>query len=96
MRLDHLAALAGVSLSSLHRHFRAATAMRPLQYRKRIRLLEARALLLSTDRDVAQVGHLVGYESPSQFSREYRRQFGATPTADRDKERAQQDPDPVV
>ena len=96
LRVDRLAALAGMSASSLHRHFRAATSMTPLQYQKLIRLQEARALLLATARDVGQVGHLVGYESPSQFSREYRRQFGASPRADRDKERAQQDPSPVV
>ena len=96
LRLDDLATLTGMSLSSLHRHFRAATSMTPLQYQKRIRLQEARALLLATARDVAQVGHLVGYESASQFSREYRRQFGATPTADRDNERAKRDPEPVV
>jgi AraC-like DNA-binding protein len=96
LRLEHLAALTGMSLSSLHRHFRAATSMTPLQYQKRIRLQEARALLLATDRDVAQVAHRVGYESASQFSREYRRQFGATPTTDRDTERAKRDQEPVI
>jgi AraC-like DNA-binding protein len=84
LRGDRLAALAGMSVSTLHRHFRAATSMTPLQYQKQIRLQEARALLLSSARDVAQVGHLVGYESPSQFSREYRRLFGAPPRRDRD------------
>ena len=78
-----------MSASSLHRHFRAATSMTPQQYQKQIRLQEARALLLASARDVAQVGHLVGYESASQFSREYRRLFGAPPRADRDSERTQ-------
>ena len=82
LRIDRLAALAGMSPSSLHRHFRAATSMTPLQYQKQIRLQEARALLLISPRDVGRVGHLVGYESPSQFSREYRRQFGASPRQD--------------
>lgn len=95
LRLDRLAALAGTSVSSLHRHFRAATSMTPLQYQKQIRLQEARALLLSSARDVAQVGHLVGYESPSQFSREYRRLFGAPPQRDRDTERLPDLPSPL-
>lgn len=82
LRIDRLAALAGMSTSSLHRHFRAATSMTPLQYQKQIRLQEARALLLAEQRDVGRIGHLVGYESPSQFSREYRRRFGASPRQD--------------
>ena len=95
LRIGRLAALAGMSASSLHRHFRAATSMTPLQYQKQIRLQEARALLLTSARDVAQVGHLVGYESASQFSREYRCLFGAPPRADRDSERTQAHPLPV-
>ena len=79
LRSEQLAALAGMSVSSLHRHFRAATSMTPLQYQKQIRLQEARALLLTAPQDIGRIGHLVGYESPSQFSREYRRQFGASP-----------------
>jgi AraC-like DNA-binding protein len=82
MRIEDLARLAGMSTSAFHRHFRAVTAMSPLQFQKRIRLQEARSLLLSRTGDVAGVGHLVGYDSPSQFSREYRRFFGAPPGQD--------------
>lgn len=79
LRIDDAARLAGLSPSAFHRHFRAVTAMSPLQYQKRIRLQEARALLSIRADDIAGVGHLVGYDSPSQFSREYRRLFGVTP-----------------
>jgi AraC-like DNA-binding protein len=77
-----LAALAGMSASSFHRHFRAATSMTPIQFQKQIRLQEARALLMTSPARVAEIGYLVGYESPSQFSREYRRTFGAPPGQD--------------
>jgi AraC-like DNA-binding protein len=79
MRISDLARLAGMSPSAFHRHFRAITAMSPLQFQKRIRLQEARSLLAARPGDVAGVGHLVGYDSPSQFNREYRRLFGAPP-----------------
>jgi AraC-like DNA-binding protein len=82
MRIADLAALVGMSASAFHRHFRAVTTMSPLQFQKRIRLQEARSLLVSRPGDVAGVGHLVGYDSPTQFSREYRRLFGAPPGAD--------------
>jgi AraC-like DNA-binding protein len=82
LRIDRLAQLAGMSASCLHRHFRAATSMTPLQYQKQIRLQEARTLLLTAPQDIGRIGHLVGYESPSQFSREYRRRFGASPRQD--------------
>ncbi|MFF1611736.1 AraC family transcriptional regulator N-terminal domain-containing protein [Amycolatopsis sp. NPDC058278] len=82
MRIEELARLSGLSASAFHRHFRAATAMSPLQFQKRIRLQEARSLLLAGAGDVAGVGHLVGYDSPSQFNREYRRLFGAPPGQD--------------
>jgi AraC-like DNA-binding protein len=78
----HLAALAGMSLSSFHDHFRRATAMTPLQYQKQLRLQEARALMLAERLDAAEAGFRVGYDSPSQFSREYRRLFGAPPIRD--------------
>jgi AraC-like DNA-binding protein len=81
-RIADLARLAGMSPSAFHRHFRAVTAMSPLQFQKRIRLQEARALLVANAGDVAGVGHLVGYDSPTQFSREYRRLFGAPPGQD--------------
>lgn len=77
--IDDLARLVGMSASTLHRHFRAVTAMSPLQFQKRIRLQHARLLLLTHSGDVAAVGHTVGYDSPSQFTREYRRLFGAPP-----------------
>ena len=81
-RIEDLARLAAMSVSSFHRHFRAVTAMSPLQYQKQIRLQEARARLLAESEDVAAVGFSVGYDSPSQFSREYSRQFGAPPGRD--------------
>jgi len=79
---EALAGLVGMSVSSFHRHFRAVTSMSPLQYQKRIRLQEARARLLAESGDVAAVGFEVGYDSPSQFSREYSRLFGAPPGRD--------------
>ncbi|MFI5910616.1 AraC family transcriptional regulator N-terminal domain-containing protein [Dactylosporangium sp. NPDC051541] len=88
MRVADLAHLAGLSPSAFHRHFRAITAMSPLQFQKRIRLQEARALLTANADDIAGVGHLVGYDSPSQFNREYRRLFGAPPGQDAERLRA--------
>jgi AraC-like DNA-binding protein len=82
LRIDHLASLAAMSTSSLHRHFRAVTSMSPLQYQKQIRLQEARARLLAESGDVAAIGFGVGYDSPSQFSREYSRLFGVPPGRD--------------
>ena len=82
MRVEELARLAAMSRSSFQRHFRAVTSMSPLQYQKQIRLQEARLQLLARPPDVAAIGHGVGYESPSQFSREYRRLFGAPPGRD--------------
>jgi AraC-like DNA-binding protein len=88
VRVADLAGLAGMSPSAFHRHFRAVTAMSPLQFQKRIRLQEARSLLAADPGDVAGVGHLVGYDSPSQFNREYRRLFGAPPGQDAARLRA--------
>ncbi|MCX2930878.1 AraC family transcriptional regulator [Mycobacterium sp. CVI_P3] len=82
MRIEELAQLAGMSPSTFHRHFRAVTAMSPLQFQKRIRLQEARSMLVAEPGDIAGVGHRVGYDSPSQFTREYRRLFGAPPGQD--------------
>ncbi|GAF48616.1 putative AraC family transcriptional regulator [Rhodococcus wratislaviensis NBRC 100605] len=82
IRIDDLASGVGVSVSSLNRHFRAATAMSPLQYQKQLRLQKARIQLIAAPGDVAAIGHTVGYDSPSQFSREYRRMFGAPPGQD--------------
>ncbi|WP_239023656.1 AraC family transcriptional regulator [Salinicola corii] len=74
-----------MSVSSLHHHFKAVTAMSPLQYQKQLRLQEARRLLLAGTLEVTVVAQRVGYESPSQFSREYRRCFGLPPQRDRQR-----------
>jgi AraC-like DNA-binding protein len=88
VRIPDLARLAGMSPSAFHRHFRAVTAMSPVQFQKCIRLQTARSLLIARPGDVAAVGHLVGYDSPSQFNREYRRLFGAPPGQDTARLRA--------
>jgi AraC-like DNA-binding protein len=80
--IETVAAEARMSPSSLHFHFKAVTAMSPLQYQKQLRLQEARRLMLSEALDAATAGHRVGYDSPSQFSREYARTFGAPPLRD--------------
>jgi AraC-like DNA-binding protein len=82
LRVEELAALATMSVSSFHRHFRAVTSMTPIQYQKQIRLREARARLLAEPGDVTGIGFAVGYDSPSQFSREYRRMYGVPPSRD--------------
>jgi AraC-like DNA-binding protein len=68
-----------MSTSSLHQHFKSVTALSPLQFQKQLRLHQARRLMLTEGLDAASAGHRVGYERPSQFSREYRRLFGAPP-----------------
>jgi AraC-like DNA-binding protein len=80
--IEILASEARMSASALHQHFKAITAMSPLQYQKQLRLHEARRLLLTRATDAATSGHAVGYDSPSQFSREYKRLFGAPPAQD--------------
>ena len=82
IRIADLADHVGVSVPTLNRHFRAVTAMSPLQYQKQLRLQRARVELLAAPGDVAAVGYEVGYDSPSQFSREYRRLFGVPPGLD--------------
>lgn len=82
LRIEELAARVQMSPSSLHHHFRQLTAMSPLQYQKWLRLNEARRLMLSDGVDAATAAFGVGYESPSQFSREYARLFGAPPRRD--------------
>jgi len=82
MAIDELAGAVSMSKSSLHHHFKALTSMSPLQYQKTLRLQEARRLMLIEQLDAASASHRVGYESPSQFSREYRRIFGAPPLKD--------------
>ncbi|MGE5450472.1 MAG: AraC family transcriptional regulator N-terminal domain-containing protein [Acidobacteriota bacterium] len=82
LRVDELAAVAHMSPSTLHLHFKQITAMSPLQYQKQLRLHQARRLMLAEGLDAACAALQVGYESPSQFSREYRRLFGNPPKAD--------------
>jgi len=82
LKIDDLAAHSGMSTSSFHQHFRSLTAMTPLQYQKRLRLNEARQLMLMKRLDAGTAGFQVGYESQSQFSREYSRFFGAPPSRD--------------
>ncbi|WP_404335556.1 AraC family transcriptional regulator N-terminal domain-containing protein [Sphingomonas sp. MMS12-HWE2-04] len=79
LRVDAIAAAAGMSASSLHAHFKQITRMTPLQYQKQLRLQEARRLMLAEGANAGTASFAVGYESPSQFSREYRRLFGAPP-----------------
>jgi AraC-like DNA-binding protein len=79
---ERLAEAARMSLSSFHHHFKTLTAMTPLQFQKQLRLLEARRLLLSESMSVAEAAYQVGYESSSQFSREYSRAFGSPPKRD--------------
>ncbi|MDB4943282.1 MAG: araC [Labilithrix sp.] len=82
LRIEELAHLAGMSASSFHEHFKKVTTLSPLQYQKQLRLHEARRLLLAEGTSAADVGFRVGYQSPSQFSREYARFFGRPPRAD--------------
>jgi AraC-like DNA-binding protein len=82
LRIDDLAAQVNMSSSTFHHHFRTLTAMSPLQYQKWLRLNEARRLMLTESRDAATAAFQVGYESPSQFSREYSRLFGNSPLRD--------------
>ena len=82
LHIERLASQAGMSVSTFHHHFRSMTALSPLQYQKQLRLQEARRLMLAERLDAASAGFQVGYESPSQFSREYSRLFGAPPLRD--------------
>lgn len=82
LRMEELAEVARMSLSSFHQHFKAMTSMTPLQFQKQLRLLEARRLMVMEDANVAEAAYQVGYESVSQFSREYSRTFGVAPKRD--------------
>ena len=82
LRIGDIAAAAGMSPSSLHEHFKAVTKMTPLEYQKQLRLQEARRLMLSGNVTAGRAGFAVGYDSPSQFNREYARLFGAPPRRD--------------
>ncbi|MGW1797232.1 AraC family transcriptional regulator [Streptomyces sp. NPDC001984] len=81
-KVEDVARLSGMSVSAFYRNFQAVTAMSPIRFQKQIRLQEARLLLATHPGDVTGVGRRVGYDSASQFSREYRRQFGAPPSED--------------
>ena len=80
--MDELADAARMSPSSFYQHFRVLTSMTPLQYQKQLRLLEARRRMLAEEANVETAAFGVGYESPSQFSREYARMFGTPPKRD--------------
>jgi AraC-like DNA-binding protein len=82
LRIEDVAREVGMSVSGFHNHFRAVTAMSPLQFQKQLRLREARHLMLSEDLDAASAGHRVGYSDASHFTREYKRLFGAPPMRD--------------
>ena len=82
LNVDELASLAGMSRSSLHHHFRGLTAMSPIQFQKQLRLHTARQKMLTEELDAGSAAFEVGYESPSQFNREYKRVFGKPPMRD--------------
>jgi AraC-like DNA-binding protein len=90
-RIEELAEIANMSVPTLHRHFKEVTAMSPIQFQKQMRLQEARRLLLAESTDAADVAFRVGYESPSQFSREYSRMYGFPPIEDIKRLRAKFD-----
>lgn len=82
LRVEHLAQRAAMSVSAFHRHFKAVTTLSPLQYQKRVRLLQARTLMVGSARSVTAAAYEVGYESPTQFSRDYAKVFGLPPGRD--------------
>ncbi len=82
IRVEALAEMAALSVSAFHRHFKAVTALSPLQFQKRIRLLHARSQLIAGQGSATSIAFSVGYESPNQFSREYARLFGLPPSRD--------------
>ena len=88
LRIEALAKEVGMSVSGFHHHFKAVTAMSPLQFQKQIRLQEARRIMLGEHLDAASAGYRVGYEDASQFSREYKRLFGQPPLRDVERLRA--------
>ncbi|GGO96070.1 AraC family transcriptional regulator [Stakelama pacifica] len=89
LRIGEIAAAAGMSESSLHAHFKSITRMTPIEFQKQLRLQEARRLMTSSGSSASEAGFAVGYDSPSQFSREYRRLFGLAPRQDVDRLRAE-------
>ena len=82
LRMDEMARELGMSVSSFHHHFKAVTGMSPLQFQKRLRLQEARRLMLGEHLDAASTAYRVGYDNASHFSREYKRLFGSPPMRD--------------
>jgi AraC-like DNA-binding protein len=82
LRICDVASAARMSISSLHHHFKRITGLTPLQFQKQLRLQRARQMMIAEGINAGSAGFAVGYESPSQFSREYRRLFGAPPRAD--------------
>src|SRR2546422_6994555 len=82
LKMEKIARELGMSVSGFHHHFKAVTAMSPLQFQKHLRLQEARRLMLGEDLDAANAGYRVGYDDASHFSREYKRLFGAPPMRD--------------
>jgi AraC-like DNA-binding protein len=85
LRVEHLAAIAGMSPSSFHHHFRAVTSLSPLQFQKQLRLIEARRLMMAEGMAASSAAFAVGYESVPQFTREYARMFGLPPARDADE-----------
>jgi AraC-like DNA-binding protein len=90
-KIEELAEIANMSVASFHRHFKEVTAMSPIQFQKQLRLQEARRMLLADSTDIADVAFRVGYESQSQFSREYSRMFGCPPREDINRMREKSD-----
>ncbi|MEI2697447.1 MAG: AraC family transcriptional regulator [Microthrixaceae bacterium] len=88
LRIDDVAQELGMSVSSFHHHFKAVTAISPLQFQKQLRLQEARRLMLGEQLDAASAGYRVGYDDASHFNREYKRLFGAPPIRDVERLRA--------
>jgi len=92
VRIERLAAAAGMSRSGFHQHFRAITSLTPLQFQKQLRLIEARRLIVSSGKILSQIAFDVGYESTSQFSREYARMYGQPPNRDKPATSARLEP----
>jgi len=95
LRIQAVARELSMSVSGFHAHFKAVTAMSPLQFQKQLRLQEARRLMLSEDLDAAQAGFRVGYEDASHFNREYKRHFGEPPMRDVERLRGAARPAPL-
>ncbi|MGD1276334.1 MAG: AraC family transcriptional regulator [Tepidisphaeraceae bacterium] len=96
LRIDDIAREFGMSVSGFHAHFKAVTAMSPLQFQKQLRLQEARRLMLSENLDAAEAGYRVGYDDASHFNREYKRHFGQPPMRDVERLRELASPSAIV